>query len=97
MALLLCTVQIIMPSTIRVSSNQIYLVKHDRESDQEPVSNFSIEVLGTVQVSTNAGGPGLLLKLQRYPDNTEKYATVLYAYQNTHTHTHTPILYHYID
>ena len=61
-----------MRSTIRVSDNQIHSVKHDKDlTIQEPVLNFSIKLLGTVDVSTNAGGPGLLLKLQRYPDNIE--------------------------
>lgn len=64
-------------ATIQVSTNRIYRVKHDSGSNnatQVPLSNFSIEVLCTVQVLSNAGGPGLLMKLRRYPDNTEKWA-----------------------
>ena len=48
-----------MPSTsIEVGSNRIFRVKEDRTSDKEPVSNFSIEVLGSVHVSQDAGGSG---------------------------------------
>ena len=62
-----------MSSTIRISSNQLLRDRQSNSTIEERVANFSIEVLGTVQVSTNAGGPGLLLKLKRYPDNKEKY------------------------
>lgn len=59
-----------MPSTsIEVGTNQLFRVKED---NREPVSNFSIQVLGSVHVSTDGGGSGLLLNLKRYPDNTEK-------------------------
>ena len=62
-----------MPSTsIEVGSNRIFRVKEDRTSDKEPVSNFSIEVLGSVHVSQDAGGSGLLIKLKRYPDDAER-------------------------
>lgn len=61
-----------MPSTsIEVGSNRLFRVK-DSTSDKEPVSNFSIEVLGSVHVSQDAGGSGLLIKLKRYPDDAER-------------------------
>ena len=51
-----------MPSTsIEVGSNHLFRVKEDSTSDKEPVSNFSIEVLGSVHVSQDAGGSGLLI------------------------------------
>lgn len=62
-----------MPSTsIEIGSNRLFWVKDDNSNHQEPVSNFSIEVLGSVNVSHDAGGSGLLMKLKRYPDNAEK-------------------------
>ena len=43
---------ITMPSTsTEVGSNPIFHVKEDRTSEREPVSNFSIKVLGSVHVS----------------------------------------------
>ena len=62
-----------MPSTnIEVGSNRLYRVQED-SNHQEPVSNFSMEVLGSVHVAADAGGSGLLLKLKRFPDDVEKY------------------------
>ena len=62
-----------MPSTpIEVGSNRLFCVKEDHTSDKEPVSNFSIEVLGSVHVSQDAGGSGLLIRLKRYPDDAER-------------------------
>ena len=60
-----------MPSTsIEVESNRLYRVREDSNA-KEPVSNFSIKVLGMVNVAPDAGGPGLLLQL-RFPDDAEK-------------------------
>jgi hypothetical protein len=55
---------------------------------QEPVSNFSMEVLGSVHVAADAGGSGLPLKLKRFPDDVEKYVSKIYtlcltAYQSS--------------
>ena len=62
-----------MPSTsIEVGSNRLFRVKEDHTSDKEPVSNFSIEVLGSVHVSQDAGGSSLLIRLKRYPDDAER-------------------------
>lgn len=68
-----------MPSTsIEVGSNHLFHVKEDHTSDKELISNFSIEVLGSVHVhvhvhvSQDAGGSGLLIRLKRYPDDTER-------------------------
>ena len=64
-----------MPSTsIEVGSNRLFRVKEDSHH-QEPVSNFSMEILGSVHVSPDAGGSGLLLKLKRFPDDVEKYVS----------------------
>lgn len=61
-----------MPNTvIRSEGNRIYREKEDGNY-KEPVSNFGISVLASVHVASDAGGPGLLLKIQRYPDNSEK-------------------------
>ena len=64
-----------MPSTsIEVGSNCLFRVKEDSHR-QEPVSNFSMEILGSVHVSPDAGGSGLLSKLKRFPDDVEKYVS----------------------
>lgn len=64
-----------MPSTsIEVGSNHLFRVKEDLHH-QEPVSNFSMEILGSVHVSPDAGGSGLLLKLKRFPDDVERYVS----------------------
>ena len=39
--------------------------------NKEPVSNFGVSV-ASVDVSSDAGGPGLLLSIKHYPDNVEK-------------------------
>ena len=46
----------------------------------EPVSNFTIKILGTVQVDRDAGGPGFIANLKRIPDGLEKYVCL-----NCHT------------
>ena len=40
--------------------------------NKEPVSNFGISVVASVDVSSDAGGPGLLIRIKRYPNNAEK-------------------------
>lgn len=62
-------------TTIEVDSNRLYRAKEDSR-DKEPVSNFSIKILGLVNVAPDAGGPGLLLLLKRFPDDAEKYVTI---------------------
>ena len=73
-----------MPGTaIEVDSNRLYRVKEDSRDYKEPVSNFSIKVLGLVNVAPDAGGSGLLLLLKRFPDDIEKYVKInsyIYSY-----------------
>ena len=61
-----------MPTTIEADSNRLYRVKEDG-NDREPVSNFSLQILGLVNVAPDAGSSGLLLLVKRYPDESEKY------------------------
>ena len=56
--------------TVRTEDNQICRVKDG--GNKEPVSNFGISVVASVDVSSDAGGPGLLISIKRYPDNAEK-------------------------
>ena len=63
-----------MPTTIEVDSNRLYRVKED-SSHREPVSNFSLRILGLVNVALDAGGSGLLLLVKIYPDDSEKYVS----------------------
>ena len=61
-----------MPTTIEADSNRLYRVKEDG-NHREPVSNFSLQIQGLVNVAPDAGGSGLLLLVKRYPDDSEKY------------------------
>ena len=61
-----------MPTTIEAASNRLYCVKEDG-NHREPVSNFSLQILGLVNVAPDVGGSGLLLFAKRYPDDSEKY------------------------
>ena len=56
---------------IEVGSNRLFRVAEE-SYHQQPVSNFSMEILGSVHVSPDAGSSGLLLKLKRFPDDVEK-------------------------
>ena len=73
-----------MPTTIEADSNRLYRVKED-SSHREPVSNFSLQILGLVNVAPDAGGSGLLL-LVRFPDDSEKYVALntTYLYHNNY-------------
>ena len=44
------------------------------------MSNFGLAIIASVHVTSDAGGPGLLLKTKRYPDNVEKYTILFIAY-----------------
>ena len=74
-----------MPTTIEADSNRLYRVKED-SSHREPVSNFSLQILGLVNVAPDAGGSGLLLLVRRFPDDTEKYVALntTYLYHNNY-------------
>ena len=61
-----------MPSTsVITEGNQLFRC-NDKTDAKEPVSNFSISLLAPVHVSSDAGGPGILMRLQRYPDNMKE-------------------------
>ena len=57
---------------IEAGSNRLYRVKEDG-SHREAVSNFSLQILGLLNVAPDAGGSGLLLLVKIYPDDSEKY------------------------
>ena len=57
-----------MPSLLNVRSDGIYR-SNDRTNSEELVSNFTVSLLGLVE---DAGGPGFLAQLKRFPDETEK-------------------------
>ena len=61
-----------MPNTcVLIEENRMF--RYNEKSDtKEPVSNFSINLLGTVHVSSDGGGPGILMKVERYPDNMKE-------------------------
>lgn len=61
-----------MPTTVVKSEDtRIFRMREDG-GNKEPVSNFGISVVASIDVSSDAGGPGLLLSIKRYPDNVEK-------------------------
>ncbi len=51
-----------MPTSVITENSRIFRVKEDG-GYREPVSNFSIAVIASIHVATDAGGSGLLLKL----------------------------------
>lgn len=59
-----------MPAIIKSEDTGIFRVKEGNL--KESVSNFGLCVIAPVHVSSDAGGPGLLLNIKRYPDNVEK-------------------------
>lgn len=62
-----------MPSTKIISEESIIYRVKDEGTYRESVSNFGIGVTASVHVSSDAGGPGLLLHLKRHHDSIEKY------------------------
>lgn len=61
-----------MPSTsVIIEGNRLFRY-NDKTDAKEPVSNFSVSLLGSVHVSSEAGGPGILMRIQRYPDNVKE-------------------------
>ena len=61
-----------MPSgVIKSEESRIFRIKDDG-CFKEPVSNFGITLIASVHVASEAGGPGLLLNIKRYPDNVAK-------------------------
>lgn len=62
-------VAIIMPSTKIISENSLILGV--REEVSENLSNFGTDV-ASVKVTSNAGGPGLLLQIERHHNNNEQ-------------------------
>ena len=61
-----------MPSTKIVSEESIIYRVKDEGNFREPVSNFGVGVTASAHVSSDAGGPGLLLHIKRHHDNVEK-------------------------
>ena len=61
-----------MPSTSVITEGNQLFRSNEKMDAKEPVSNFSISLLAPVHVSSDAGGPGILMRLQRYPGNTKK-------------------------
>jgi hypothetical protein len=61
-----------MPSTRVIAEDSIIYRAKDEGNIKEPVSNFSIDVIASVHVSSDAGGPGLLLHLKRHHDSVQK-------------------------
>ena len=59
-----------MPNLLKVRSDGIYHC-NDRMNSEELASNFTVSLLGLVE-GEDAGGPGFLAQLKRFPDETEK-------------------------
>ncbi len=64
------------PSRIISEESIMYRIKDDGNPG-EPVSNFGIKVKASVHVSSDAGGPGLLLHLKRNHDNLDGYDLIV--------------------
>lgn len=61
-----------MPSVLKVTESGIYRCKDSSSGGGDLVSNFTISLLATVHVDRDAGGPGFLAKVKRFPDEVEK-------------------------
>ena len=62
------------PGEVVVNDNQIlWCRKTDNGTEtRDAVSNFSLRVLRSIHVDSDAGGPGLLVEIRRYPDDTKQ-------------------------
>ena len=60
-----------MPCILSVHSDGIYRC-NDKTDLEELVSNFTVTLNGLVEVSKEAGGPGYLAIIKRFPDGMEK-------------------------
>ena len=60
-----------MPAILRLTERGISRCKDNSESG-DVVSNFTISFLGTVDVDRDAGGPGFLARIKRFPDEIAK-------------------------
>ena len=61
-----------MPAVLKVTASGIYRCKDGSSSGGDLVSNFTISLLATVHVDRDAGGPGFLAQVKRFPDGIEK-------------------------
>ena len=61
-----------MPAVLKVKDTGIYRYKDENSTTGEVVSNFTIALLGTVHIDRDAGGPGFLAKIKRFPDEVAK-------------------------
>ena len=60
---------------LRVGDQGICRFKDGKDEFREVVSNFSITLLARVNVEREAGGPGVLVRVKRFPDNVERFVT----------------------
>lgn len=64
-----------MPAELRVTDEGICRFKDDKDDKDEAgetVSNFSLSFLARVNVEREAGGPGFLVRVKRFPDYVER-------------------------
>lgn len=64
-----------MPLTeVIVQENQIFRCRRQGENceSREAVSNFSLQVLQSVHVESDAGGSRLLLAIRKYPNDVKQ-------------------------
>ena len=59
-----------MPAELRVTDSGICCYKDGSSTTGEIVSNF-LSFLAKVNVDLDAGGPGILVCVKRFPDNIE--------------------------
>ena len=61
-----------MPAELRVTDEGICRFKDDKDEAGETVLNFSLSFLTRVNVEQEAGGPGFLVRVKRFPDYVER-------------------------
>ena len=61
-----------MPAELRVIDKGISRFRDEKDAFGEIVSNFSLSLLARVNVDREAGGPGVLIRIRRFPDQVER-------------------------
>ena len=61
-----------MPAELRVIDEGISRFRDEKDAFGEIVSNFSLSLLARVNVDREAGGPGVLIRIRRFPDQVER-------------------------
>ncbi len=72
-------------AVLKVQSDAgIYRAKDANSTSGDLVSNFTLSFQGTVELDRDAGGPGFLARIKRFPDAIQRYMIIIAAFAWTH-------------